>query len=168
VGGGHCAALHMHATCLGIHCHINHERTRLRCQWQKNSPIYCALIAEASVWNHASSVLQRIVLIVGPSASSLRQQTELNVEALLAAISFHDAWAYLMHNATEAALPDIGVSLPPLNNDDSASNGSSNRIKAKYSLQQFRLQTTERNQQDGHGRMQIKVTSPAPNNVIQN
>lgn len=40
---------------------------------------------------------------------------EPDVEALLAAISFHDAWAYLMHNATVNALPDIDESLPRLN-----------------------------------------------------
>eukprot|EP00957_Ditylum_brightwellii_P191139 14553820-Ditylum_brightwellii.AAC.1 len=36
------------------------------------------------------------------------------VESLLAAISFHDAWAYMIHNASEAALPDIDNSIPPL------------------------------------------------------
>jgi hypothetical protein len=36
------------------------------------------------------------------------------VEALLAAISFHDSWAYMIHNASEAALPDIDDSIPPL------------------------------------------------------
>lgn len=38
-----------------------------------------------------------------------------NIDALLAAISFHDAWAYMMYNATEEALPDIDQVLPPIN-----------------------------------------------------
>jgi hypothetical protein len=46
-----------------------------------------------------------------------------NVDALLAAISFHDAWAYMMYNALEDSLPDIDDVLPRLsnNNNDSSS-----------------------------------------------
>eukprot|EP00562_Extubocellulus_spinifer_P019767 CAMPEP_0178598568 /NCGR_PEP_ID=MMETSP0697-20121206/32819_1 /TAXON_ID=265572 /ORGANISM="Extubocellulus spinifer, Strain CCMP396" /LENGTH=894 /DNA_ID=CAMNT_0020236359 /DNA_START=322 /DNA_END=3006 /DNA_ORIENTATION=+ len=36
------------------------------------------------------------------------------VESLLAAISFHDSWAYMIHNAAEDALPDIDEAIPPL------------------------------------------------------
>lgn len=67
---------------------------------------------------------------------------ELNVaphlEALLAAISFHDAWAYMMHNASEDALPDIDTLLPSLKSScgcDATSASSTEEagiIKAKY------------------------------------
>lgn len=33
---------------------------------------------------------------------------------LLAAISFHDAWAYILHNADESSLPMIDSAIPPL------------------------------------------------------
>jgi hypothetical protein len=36
------------------------------------------------------------------------------VEALLAAISFHDSWAYITHNADQSALPNIDDSIPRL------------------------------------------------------
>ena len=35
-----------------------------------------------------------------------------NVEALIAAVSFHDALAYMLHNASEDSLPDIDEVLP--------------------------------------------------------
>ena len=35
-------------------------------------------------------------------------------EALLAAISFLDAWAYMMHNANEKAMPNIDDTIPPV------------------------------------------------------
>jgi hypothetical protein len=35
-------------------------------------------------------------------------------EALLAAISFLDAWAYMMHNANENSMPNIDDSIPPV------------------------------------------------------
>lgn len=54
----------------------------------------------------------------------LQLNDEPHVEALLAAISFHDAWAYLMHNAAEDVLPDIDESLPRVNND--GENGNNN------------------------------------------
>lgn len=38
----------------------------------------------------------------------------VGVEALLAAVSFHDSWAYMIHNASEASLPDIDDAIPPL------------------------------------------------------
>lgn len=38
-----------------------------------------------------------------------------NIDALLAAMSFHDAFAYMMYNAIEEALPDIDQVLPPIN-----------------------------------------------------
>jgi len=41
------------------------------------------------------------------------QALDETVDALLAAMSFHDAWAYMMYNATEDALPDIDGVLPP-------------------------------------------------------
>ena len=44
--------------------------------------------------------------------TQLAKQGEPHLDALLAAISFHDAWAYMMHNASEEALPDISESLP--------------------------------------------------------
>eukprot|EP00984_Skeletonema_dohrnii_P008944 scaffold3345_cov83-Skeletonema_dohrnii-CCMP3373.AAC.3 len=40
------------------------------------------------------------------------EQQDETVDALLAAMSFHDAWAYMMYNATEDALPDIDGVLP--------------------------------------------------------
>ena len=46
------------------------------------------------------------------------------VDALLAAISFHDAWAYMMYNAVEDELPDIDTVVPRVGND--ASNDSNN------------------------------------------
>jgi hypothetical protein len=39
-------------------------------------------------------------------------ENDINVDALLAAISFHDAWAYMMYNAEEDSLPDIDGVLP--------------------------------------------------------
>jgi len=66
-------------------------------------------------------------------------QTEYDVAPLLAAISFHDAWAYLMHNAAEDTLPDIDGALPRLKRNDDNNNISSaaaadqeNAIKVKY------------------------------------
>jgi len=52
----------------------------------------------------------------------MQMNNESGVESLLAAISFHDAWAYLMHNAAEDSLPDIDDSLPRLN---TSTNGGS-------------------------------------------
>jgi len=55
-----------------------------------------------------------------------------NVEALIAAVSFHDALAYMMHNASEDALPDIDQ-LPKLkcnsNNFD-----LTGEIESKYGI----------------------------------
>ncbi len=36
------------------------------------------------------------------------------VEALLAAISFHDSWAYMVYNANEESLPNIDEVIPPV------------------------------------------------------
>jgi hypothetical protein len=41
-----------------------------------------------------------------------RLENAENVEALIAAVSFHDALAYMLHNASEEALPDIDQVLP--------------------------------------------------------
>ena len=67
------------------------------------------------------------------------QESEPNVEALLAAISFHDAWAYIMHNAAEDALPNIDETLPRLNSSSPPMGGNSpspaspsDDIQAKY------------------------------------
>lgn len=47
---------------------------------------------------------------------------------LLAAISLHDAWAYMMHNASEDNLPQIDGSIPPLTTIDApAVNNNNNR-----------------------------------------
>lgn len=65
----------------------------------------------------------------------LQLDSEPRVDALLAAISFHDAWAYMMHNGAEDALPDIDGSLPRLNSDNCHTTGipdSVDEIKAKY------------------------------------
>mmetsp|Transcript_6669 Transcript_6669/g.14815 ORF Transcript_6669/g.14815 Transcript_6669/m.14815 type:complete len:711 (-) Transcript_6669:176-2308(-) len=69
----------------------------------------------------------------------LQMNNQPNVEFLLAAISFHDAWAYIMHNASEDSLPDIDDSLPRLDNKDvsapsagSSANSHASQIKAKY------------------------------------
>lgn len=51
----------------------------------------------------------------------------------MAAISFHDAWAYLLHNASEESLPDIDGSLPRLGNDYIMNTPkTANEIKDKY------------------------------------
>ena len=44
-----------------------------------------------------------------------------NVDALLAAISFHDSWAYMMYNAVEDALPNIDHVVPRVCTDDTNS-----------------------------------------------
>ena len=62
-------------------------------------------------------------------------QSEPHVEALLAAVSFHDAWAYMLHNASEDTLPDIDESLPRLNCVDNCINDptqTAKEIQAKY------------------------------------
>ncbi len=41
-------------------------------------------------------------------------QSTQGIEALLAAISFHDSWAYMIYNANEESLPDIDESIPPV------------------------------------------------------
>ena len=38
----------------------------------------------------------------------------IGCEALLAAISYLDAWAYMVHNANESALPNIDDTIPPV------------------------------------------------------
>jgi len=48
------------------------------------------------------------------------------VDALLAAISFHDAWAYMMYNAVEDELPDIDTVVPRVYNNANHSNGGCN------------------------------------------
>jgi len=54
-----------------------------------------------------------------------------NVESLLASVSFHDAWAYMMFNANEGLLPEIDI--PRLANDSSnSSDESTDLFKAKY------------------------------------
>ena len=56
-------------------------------------------------------------------------QNEPQVDALLAAISFHDAWTYMMHNASEDALPEIDGAIPKLNtNDDSCPARTANEV----------------------------------------
>lgn len=68
----------------------------------------------------------------------LQMNTEPQIEALLAAISFHDAWAYMMHNASEDTLPNIDGLLPRLNSGEgcnatiNASTEEESIIKAKY------------------------------------
>ena len=54
------------------------------------------------------------------------------VEALLAAISFHDSWAYMIHNASEAALPDIDDAIPPLPAPQQSGGGGGGDTVAKY------------------------------------
>eukprot|EP00814_Leptocylindrus_danicus_P000129 CAMPEP_0116045864 /NCGR_PEP_ID=MMETSP0321-20121206/27886_1 /TAXON_ID=163516 /ORGANISM="Leptocylindrus danicus var. danicus, Strain B650" /LENGTH=894 /DNA_ID=CAMNT_0003527307 /DNA_START=24 /DNA_END=2708 /DNA_ORIENTATION=+ len=45
---------------------------------------------------------------------------------LLAAISLHDAWAYMMHNASEDNLPQIDGSIPPLTQIDAPNVNTTN------------------------------------------
>ena len=45
--------------------------------------------------------------------SQLDSQT-MGIEALLAAISFHDSWAYMIYNANEESLPNIDETIPPV------------------------------------------------------
>lgn len=48
--------------------------------------------------------------------ASVHNKIHPHVEALLAAISFHDAWCYLHHNGSVDNLPDIDSFLPRLSN----------------------------------------------------
>lgn len=68
----------------------------------------------------------------------LQLNTEPHTEALLAAISFHDAWAYMMHNASEDTLPNIDGLLPCLTSGEgcnatiNSSTEEESIVKAKY------------------------------------
>lgn len=56
------------------------------------------------------------------------------VEALLAAISFHDSWAYMIHNASEEDLPDIDDSIPPLPPPPSQGTQKDGSTEQKYGV----------------------------------
>jgi hypothetical protein len=56
-----------------------------------------------------------------------------HVEALIAAVSFHDALAYMLHNASEDALPDIDQVLPRFNPRNSTYD-ESGEVEAKYGI----------------------------------
>lgn len=55
------------------------------------------------------------------------------MEALIAAVSFHDALAYMLHNAREEALPDIDQVLPRFNPSSSGFD-ECDEIEAKYGI----------------------------------
>ena len=64
---------------------------------------------------------QSLLLFVSDSSTSPcclsnLLQGEPNVNALVAAISFHDSWVYMIHNANEDNVPDIDDVLPRPNN----------------------------------------------------
>jgi hypothetical protein len=44
------------------------------------------------------------------------KKSEQPIEALLAAISFHDSWVYIMHNGIVDSLPNIDEFMPPIHN----------------------------------------------------
>jgi len=52
---------------------------------------------------------------------------------LLAAISLHDAWAYMMHNASEDNLPQIDGSIPPLTQIDAPNVNTNTRAMSQPS-----------------------------------
>jgi hypothetical protein len=56
-----------------------------------------------------------------------------NAEALIAAVSFHDALAYMLHNASEESLPDIDQVLPRFNPKDNVFD-ESGEIESKYGI----------------------------------
>lgn len=60
-------------------------------------------------------------------------ENHLGVEALIAAVSFHDALAYMLHNASEDALPDIDQVLPRFKpkSDSFDENGE---VESKYGI----------------------------------
>ena len=55
------------------------------------------------------------------------------MEALIAAVSFHDALAYMLHNAKEEALPDIDQVLPRFNPSSSGFD-ECDEIESKYGI----------------------------------
>jgi hypothetical protein len=56
------------------------------------------------------------------------------VEALLAALSFHDAWAYMIYNANEALLPNIDSSIPPVTMPSSTGIEFTSAVNKKYQV----------------------------------
>jgi hypothetical protein len=83
-----------------------------------------------------------------------------NVDALLAAISFHDAWAYMMYNALEDSLPDIDGVLPRLDNNDNNSNSVTNNDASTFGC---RLVTDPMNQMWTQGEPRIFLKNEARN-----
>eukprot|EP00429_Kryptoperidinium_foliaceum_P009687 CAMPEP_0176003088 /NCGR_PEP_ID=MMETSP0120_2-20121206/988_1 /TAXON_ID=160619 /ORGANISM="Kryptoperidinium foliaceum, Strain CCMP 1326" /LENGTH=736 /DNA_ID=CAMNT_0017335709 /DNA_START=42 /DNA_END=2252 /DNA_ORIENTATION=- len=57
---------------------------------------------------------------------------DANAATLLAAVSFLDAWAYMIYNADEKRLPDIDKSIPPP--ERPSSNGGSNATEMEYNV----------------------------------
>lgn len=51
----------------------------------------------------------------------LKLDNNTHAEGLLSTISFHDAWAYMLYNASEEALPDIDMTIPRLQSDNTFS-----------------------------------------------
>lgn len=57
-----------------------------------------------------------------------------NVEALISAVSFHDALAYMLHNASEEALPDIDQVLPRFDPKKRSEFDETGEVERKYGI----------------------------------
>jgi hypothetical protein len=61
----------------------------------------------------------------------MKESPVVGCEQLLAAIAYLDAWAYMMHNANESALPSIDDTIPPVVQN---SNNPVNSTQQKYDV----------------------------------
>lgn len=82
-------------------------------------------------------------------------------QMLMAAISFHDAWAYLIHNANEKALPEIDDSIPEVSRSGAMQSSDTER-EYNVSLQTSCIASDPRNKMWIQGAPPVYLNNEAP------
>ena len=85
------------------------------------------------------------------------------VEALLAAISFHDSWVYMIYNANEKSLPNIDQVIPPVSQSgESLEFVTAAENKYKVSSSPARIASDPKNQMWIQGPPPVFINNEAP------
>jgi len=92
-----------------------------------------------------------------------QMDTGEGISAFLAAVSFHDSWAYMLYNANEEALPPIDDAFPPLvKNYNNIKKSSAAETKYKTSTNHCGVINGRKNQMWIQGAPPIFINSDAP------
>ena len=86
----------------------------------------------------------------------------VGIQQLLAAISFHDAWSYMIYNANIADLPDIDDVIPELHACGTSSLGSAAEQKYGTSTDHTKITTDPLNQMWIQGPPPVFINNEAP------